>query len=240
MKTQDRYDVAKEKRLCFACLSDNHVPKECPRKKKCGIDNCMKSHNKLLHYRKKSEVSSVSVKSESTNLTRNSESVRGLMQVARVRIFGRDGQFEDTLAACDTGSTQTWVDEDLFDRLQLGGETISLNVTGIHGTQSTSSQAVHVTIGPANSLKSKGKQLTANSQNNQEIGRIMYNVQEMTQKYPYLKYVGFKEIDLKKVIIILGQNAYQLIRPMEYKSGGENKQWAVKLPLGWTVSGHFQ
>ena len=64
------------------------------------------------------------------------------MQIARVRIFGQDGQFEDTLAACDTGSTRTWVDEDLLDRLQLDGEPVSLNVTGIHGTQSTSCQAV--------------------------------------------------------------------------------------------------
>ena len=47
------------------------------------------------------------MKSESTNLTSNSESVRGLMQVARVRIFGQDEQLEDTLAACDTSSTQT-------------------------------------------------------------------------------------------------------------------------------------
>ena len=49
--------------------------------------------------------------------------------------------------------------------------------------------------------------------------------------------MGFKEIDLKKVTIILGQNAHELIRPPEYKSGRENKPWAVKLPLGWTVSG---
>ena len=37
--------------------------------------------------------------------------------------------------------------------------------------------------------------------------------------------------------IILGQNAYELIRPLEYKNGGVIKPWAVKLPLGWTVSG---
>ena len=72
MKTQGRHNVAKEKRLCFACLSDNPA-KECPRKKKCGIDNCEKTHKKLLHYRTKSEVSSVAVKSESPNLTNNSE-----------------------------------------------------------------------------------------------------------------------------------------------------------------------
>ena len=49
--------------------------------------------------------------------------------------------------------------------------------------------------------------------------------------------MGFKENDLKKVTIILVQNAYELIRPLEYKSGGEKKPLSVKLPLGWTVSG---
>ena len=37
--------------------------------------------------------------------------------------------------------------------------------------------------------------------------------------------------------IILDQNAYELIQPLEYKSGGEKKPLSVKLPLGWTVSG---
>ena len=39
--------------------------------KKCGIDSFEKTDNRLLHYRKKSDVSSVSMKSESTNLTSN-------------------------------------------------------------------------------------------------------------------------------------------------------------------------
>ena len=73
-------------------------------------DSCITGRNLTFHQ---------SVNSASTNLTINSESVRDLMQVARVKIFGQDGQFEDTLAACDTDSTQTWVDEDILDRLQL-------------------------------------------------------------------------------------------------------------------------
>ena len=49
--------------------------------------------------------------------------------------------------------------------------------------------------------------------------------------------MAFKEIDLKKVKVFLGQNAYELIRPLEYKNSGRSKPWAVKLPLGWTFSG---
>ena len=215
MKIDERYNVAKEKNLCFCCLGDNHPAKDCPRKRKCGIEGCEKTRNKFLHYAKRPEKSQPATKTDGTNVTSNAESVRGLMQIARVRIFGRHGKFKDTLACCDTGSTQTWVDEDLPQKLDLKGETISLNVTGIHGTQVTSCQAVQATIGPANSMKKRSKSLTVHSQKNLEIGKIVYNVQEMKQTYPYLKCVGSKQIDLKKVTIILGQNAYELILPLE-------------------------
>ena len=39
------------------------------------------------------------------------------------------------------------------------------------------------------------------------------------------------------VKVILGQDAYHLIRPLEYKSGERNQPWAVKTALGWTISG---
>ena len=237
IKIDERYNVAKEKKLRFCCLADNHAAKDCPRKINCGVDGCEKTHNKLLHYKKRSENLKPINKTEVTNLTSNVESIRGLMQIARVRIFGDEGQFEDTLVVCDTGSTQTWVDKDLLEKLELRGEPVSLNVTGNHGTQITTCRAVQATIGPANCMQDKGKLLTIHSQKNLEIGTSVYNVQEMKEKYPYLKCVGFKQIDLKKVAIILGQNAYELIRPVEYKNGGENKPWAIKLPLGWTVSG---
>ena len=42
---------------------------------------------------------------------------------------------------------------------------------------------------------------------------------------------------MKDVKVILGQDAYHLIRPLEYKSGDRNEAWAVKTSLGWTVSG---
>ena len=107
MKIDDRYNVVREKRLCFCCLASDHSAKYCPRKRKCGIDGCEKNHNKLLHYKKKSDKNKPTTKTESTNLTSNTESVRGLMQIARVKIFGNDGKFEESLACCDTGSTQT-------------------------------------------------------------------------------------------------------------------------------------
>ena len=45
------------------------------------------------------------------------------------------------------------------------------------------------------------------------------------------------EVSMTDVKVILGQDAYHLIRPLEYKSGQKNQPWAVKTALGWTVSG---
>ena len=117
MKIEERFKFAKEKNLCFCCLGGTHSAKNCQRKRKCGINGCEKNHSRFLHYDQPSKAAKPETRTEGTNLTSNAEPVRGLMQIARVRIFGNDGQFEDTLACCDTGSTQTWVDEDLLQKL---------------------------------------------------------------------------------------------------------------------------
>ena len=83
-------------------------------------------------------------------MTSSVEPELGLLQVARVRVFGAEGRFEDTLAACDSCSSQTWVDEDLMERTRISGDTVSFNVTGIHGTQRTTCTTAQVKIWPAN------------------------------------------------------------------------------------------
>ena len=59
----------------------------------------------------------------------------------------------------------------------------------------------------------------------------------MKQKYLYVKCVGFKEFDFINVTIILGQNAINLIRLLDYKSAEEEKPREFKLLLGWKVPG---
>ena len=235
MNVEERYKVAKEKRLCFSCLAGSHPAKDCQKSRKCGIDGCDKMHNKLLHQKRKN-VDPEKPK-EGTNMTSSVEPELGLLQVARVRVFGAEGRFEDTLAACDSCSTQTWVDEDLMERMHITGDTVSFNVTGIHGTQRTTCTTAQVKIGPANASETNSESYAISSRKNLLVGRTVYNLTELKQKYPHLKCVPFKEIDLSKIKVILGQNAYEMINPIDYKKAGRHKPWAVRLPLGWTVSG---
>ena len=45
----DRWNTAKQCRLCFRCLEVGHCGKFCPRSRQCGINGCQKLHHQLLH-----------------------------------------------------------------------------------------------------------------------------------------------------------------------------------------------
>ena len=45
----ERWNVAKNRRLCFRCLESFHQGTVCPRSKPCNINGCAKNHHNLLH-----------------------------------------------------------------------------------------------------------------------------------------------------------------------------------------------
>ncbi|XP_067051180.1 uncharacterized protein [Acropora muricata] len=45
----DRWQIAKERKLCFHCLARDHRGKDCTKARKCGIDGCTRNHHRLLH-----------------------------------------------------------------------------------------------------------------------------------------------------------------------------------------------
>ena len=49
LSVDERWEVAKSEKLCFCCLSATHRSKDCLRAQVCGIDNCKKNHDRLLH-----------------------------------------------------------------------------------------------------------------------------------------------------------------------------------------------
>ena len=59
----------------------------------------------------------------------------------------------------------------------------------------------------------------------------------MKENYAYLDILPDIKVSLADAMVILGQDAYHLIRHLDYKSIGRDEPWAVKTSLGWTVSG---
>ena len=44
-----RWQLAKEKKLCFRCLGTSHMGQSCSRSRTCGLGGCVQVHHRLLH-----------------------------------------------------------------------------------------------------------------------------------------------------------------------------------------------
>ena len=53
--TDQRYQMARDNHLCFACLKTGHGIGECSERKACGKDGCDKRHHAMLHKTKKEQ-----------------------------------------------------------------------------------------------------------------------------------------------------------------------------------------
>ena len=86
----------------------------------------------------------------------------------------------------------TWVDDKIFDKLNISGEATSFNVTGIGGAQLTTSKLAQTKMGPRNSTEQSRIQLMVNSQQSMQVGKNVFDLREMKKICPYLSCVAFK------------------------------------------------
>ena len=214
--------------------------KDCKSERVCGVNGCTKKHNRMLHVDfEKSEKDNKTEEPRSQNKAGSSSMLStgnsGVIQLIPVSI-GSDRRCVETIALCDTGSTVSFMDQSLVSLLRLKGKESVMSVAGIHGLSDMKTEVVTANVGPSET-KTIGDTLTFCSHPNLNVGNKKYDFQTLKQKYDYLSDLPDIEISMKDVKVILGQDAYHLIRPLEYKSGEKSQPWAVRTALGWTVSG---
>ena len=147
-----------------------------------NIDGCEKVQNRLLHKAAKSV--EFAVKKGETKLTAiRITIVRGALQGVPVRVHGKIGSHEDTMALCDTGLSQTWVDQELLQKLNLVGEEVTIHVVGIHGTSWIQSKKDEVELGPADSNAANTCTFFVNNQKNLAVGKEEYDFRPLKRKW---------------------------------------------------------
>ena len=235
----ERYELLKKYKLCFCCLN-SHLMKDCKSDRVCGVNGCTKKHNKLLHSdssktekdKKLEEPSSQNRAGGSSMLSTGSS---GFLQLIPISI-GNDKRSVETISLCDTGSTVSFMDKTLVDLLKLKGKESVMSVAGIHGLSEMKTEIVTARIGPSEA-DTAGEELAFCGHRNLNVGDKIYDFTKMKENYVYLNNLPDIKVSMADFKVILGQDAYHLIRPLEYKSGGRDEPWAVKTSLGWTISG---
>ena len=110
---------------------------------------------------------------------------------------------------------------------------MTLNIAGILGTKDLKTESVPLKI---KGLHSKVHSIEAFGHASISLGNTNYNYSKLKQSFNHLSVLPNKTFNLMEVGINLGENAYELQRPLDYKIRTRSEPFAVPTELGWVIS----
>ena len=252
----ERANVVAEYKLCFSYLKGRHFFRQCPRPRKCNEDDCSSSHNTRLHGaervfqpRTTPKTSRYQVTSSCSSITPNSQTgessgvcsvtdMKGLLQITEVEVH-TGTNFTKVLALCDSACSNSWISENLATKLNLKGLPTKLTVHGINSQQVVDTEIVELKLTPLHSGGSCSTfDVKPHVRKILHVANDVIDVDYLKTLYPYLEPIALKTYSYGKVEMILGQDVFHSIRLLEYfESDRKNSPIAVRIPLGWVLSG---
>ena len=231
MNVIDRYAALRKERLCYGCLGKGHAIKDC-KVHPCDRNGCTKKHNRLLHSENQMDEGSHAVNVSAATIDQSNQ-VTSFLQIVPVSVQS-GGNRLTTYAFLDSGSTVSSIDQSVKDQLQAKGTDVTLNIASIQGTQDLRTEKVPIAI---KELHSKVHSIEAFAHTSISLGNTTYDYKELKNKFRHLKNLTNRTFNLMEVGIILGQDAYEIQRPLDYKIGTRSEPFAILTDLGWVASG---
>ena len=254
-----RAKVVAEAKLCFSCLRDKHMFRQCPSPRKCRKDGCNSSHNTLLHGAERvfpakpstnnnidtsksnegtSRPSTGQQQPSKTTTLSSVTDVKGLLQVTKLKLTNSSGTNTTALVLCDTACSNSWVSDSLAARLGLQGTALKLTVKGINTEELIDTKVVQLTVTPHKDQDFEAFTVRPYVRETLNVGSDIIDVKSMQEIYPHLAVLDPVKYSYGEIEMILGQDVYHAIRPLEYYSADEKcSPFAVRLPIGWVLSG---
>ena len=244
-----------ENKLCFSCFQGNHMFRKCPKPKTCPKPQCKSTHNNLLHgaerifptnnqygYAPHTTAANPAVQTPFETTTQNSTcgtsliNLKGLMLLINLTLSSNDSE-TTALVLCDTSCSHSCISPELARRLNLTGRKIDLTVNGAICFEDITSEHVDLNVSfefDPNILFT----VCAYVKNNIYIGSDIINVRRLQERYSHLEPIDSVEFRYADVEKILGQDVYEYICPLEYcQDKSQKSPFAVRLPIGWVLSG---
>ena len=164
--------------------------------------------------------------------------VKGLLQITEVEIHFNE-RSERVLALCDSACSHSWISSRLADKLTVKGTPTKLTVHGINCHQVVNTQMVELKLTPVHSGGSCSSfAIKPYVRDDLQVGTDVIDVESLKTMYPHLEPIPLKKYSYADVDMILGQDVFHFIRPLEYfDSDRKNTPVAVRLSLGWVLSG---
>ena len=254
-----RAKVVAEAKLCFSCLRDKQMFRHCASPRKCRKDGCTSSHNTLLHGAERvfaakpstnnhinTSKSNAGTSRPSTGQQQPSKTttlfsvtdVKGFLQVTELKLTNSSGSSTTALVLCGTACSNSWVSDSLADRLGLQGTALKLTIKGINAEELIDTKVVQLTVSPHKDQDFEAFTVRPYVRETLNVGSDIIDVRSMQETYPHLAVLDPVRYSYGDIEMILGQDVYHAIRPLEYFSAEEKgSPFAVRLPIGWVLSG---
>lgn len=254
---RDRWRFVKTRGLCYCCLLARHNKDTCPAPM-CDVDNCGMAHHRLLHWTKPEMTSSSSDKMTVTpepavpvaapdasmmHFARDGDDASiapdefALLKVIAVQLRGPKGVV-NTYALLDDGAEVSVIDAELADTLGL--ECVSarpIRFTDAFGLSVYQSEvpSVKVEITGQDNVSydcklRKCAQLKLCSQNLSVLNGVN------STHLSHIKHMICTDTSVKPRLLI-GEDNYFLIAPLEVIHGDRDSLYASRSRLGWTIHG---
>ena len=241
----ERWEIAKDKRLCFRCLGSDHEGRACTRVRPCSINGCKRNHHHLLHgftHGNTKDGREVSPREGAPTHSHTSTSKQETTEAFPLRTvpvwLKANGRKVKVNAILDDGSNETFLNEEVAGVLGLKERYQTVTVTVLNSEVETfQSMPLDVTIESLDGEFSKSvkvktcpKRVTGN-----------YKVENWNQsknKWAHLKECDFAEPAQEGFVdLLIGVDNAELHYSRADVQGEKGGPVARLGPLGWTCIG---
>lgn len=260
----DRYNFAKQKRLCINCLQASHRSSTCRSQSSCRL--CQARHHTLLHFnRSTSEPTSTSspstsaahvdtssaIPTSSINLVSspsNSQPVNSLanlipskttvlLSTAILEVLDIRGNFQKVRVLLDCASQASFMTSSCCNRLGLPRSRLSLSINGLAHMSSQASAGVTCIIRPVGQLSPS---LTVETVVIPKICTSMPTTYIPVSSWSHLTNIKLADPEFnipKDVDMLLGADVFPSVVIGEPIQGNLNEPTAFETIFGWVLMG---
>ena len=236
------------KRLCFGCLSSNHMLKECPEKKTCMVANCTRKYATILHTNTAPRIRPSGIPSASTSPQEESPRVcNRMVNLNRLRIgmaavpvkvwFKSTGPPVITYAFLDSGSSSSFCTESLMRQLGVNGTRTQISLTTLEKKDSLIDSFVVKGLVISDLDENVFIELPAlYTRPEIPVSKEDIPAQGDIDQWPHLCGVCLPEVDAE-IGLLVACDVPTVFDPLEVKHSQNGGPYASRTSMGWVVNG---
>lgn len=266
MEVDERWDIAREKHLCFSCLKHGHGLANCNAREVCGINGCTRPHHQLLHAPNESDTSSGSAVAGTSEghrnpfnrrTAQNEQSIESVPACTREEIERINTSQTDstntmyrivpvtlhganrsiqTFAYLDNGSSISVVEDKLADELQLSGHLSPMELEVYSGLCMTERSRI-VTLGISGMRNTAKFGINVRTVRKLMLPTQTLCMQDLVTRFDYLRGLPVDSYEQAMPRILIGLDNVHLGVSTRTIMRDESGLVATCTKLGWVVCG---